>query len=164
MLILAVIPWITLLVLRVSPALLGFTRKGALAMFGWGMLAGAVWRGISLGINTLWVVGATRLSNGAAAWVTGVALVPTIEEIFFRGYLGRTLVSSLGRFWGIVLQAILFSLHPGHWVQGWPHLISIFGFGLLAGWLVSTRGGLWSALGAHAFANALPAMLHMVTS
>jgi membrane protease YdiL (CAAX protease family) len=46
-----------------------------------------------------------------------------------------------------------------HWAQGWLHLVSIFGFGLLAGWLVVKRGSVWSAWGAHAFANLLPSII-----
>jgi membrane protease YdiL (CAAX protease family) len=72
------------------------------------------------------------------------------------------LTTRVGRWKAIISQAVLFSLHPGHWAQGWPHLASILGFGLLAGWLVERRGSIWAAWGAHGFANVLPEILRSI--
>jgi membrane protease YdiL (CAAX protease family) len=158
-LVLALIPWVSLIVLRRRPSSLGYQRKRALADFGWGILAGAIWRGISLGFNSWYSGSVTKLGWGAASWLLALVWIPLVEETFFRGYLGRSLSSRFGRWPGIFFQAILFSLHPGHWSQGWPHLASIFIFGILAGWLVEHRGSIWPAWGAHAFANALPEIM-----
>jgi membrane protease YdiL (CAAX protease family) len=37
--------------------------------------------------------------------------------------------------------------------------VSIFGFGLLAGWLMHVRSSIWAPWGAHAFANLLPMLV-----
>lgn len=157
----AVIPWVTLLVIRQPPSKLGYTRYRAIAEIGWGMLAGAIWRGLSMLVNLWWQGGWTNVGWGVAGWLLILVWIPMVEETFFRGYIGRALASRFGKGFGIVVQTILFSLHPGHWVQGWLHLFSIFFFGLLAGWLVQKRGSIWAAWGAHGFANALPAMIEI---
>jgi membrane protease YdiL (CAAX protease family) len=149
----AVIPWITIFVLRRRPSSLGYVRERWLAEFGWGMIAGAIWRGLSMAISLAWLDGSALGLLGAFVWV------PLVEETFFRGYLGPALSARLGRWRGIILQALLFAMLPGHWPQGWPALAGIFAFGVLAGWLVETRRNLWIAWGAHAFANVLPSFL-----
>lgn len=157
--VLLVLPWITIGILRLSPRALGFSRARMLACFGWGMVAGGVWRLASLGLN-MWLQGgdgALGLSSGgvlaAAVWVPG------LEETFYRGYLGRGLQPRLGRWGAILVQAVLFCCYPGHWLQGMPHVISIFAFGVLAGWLVARTRSIWSAWGAHALANLIPLLL-----
>jgi membrane protease YdiL (CAAX protease family) len=158
-LVLALIPWVTLVVLRWRPSTFGFRRRRALADFGWGILAGAIWRAASLGFNYLYEGNVTELGWGLGSWILALVWIPLVEETFFRGYLGRSFSAHIGRWPGIIIQAILFSLHPGHWTQGWPHLASIFIFGILAGWLVERRGSIWPAWGAHAFANILPQIM-----
>lgn len=158
-LIVAFIPWVTLLVFRRPISAFGFTRRLALYSLVWGVFMGAVWRGLSLGFNT-WVQGEwTRLGWGIVTWLAAIILIPIVEETFFRGYLSRALVKKIGTWPGILVQALLFTLHPGHWIQGWPHLLSIFAFGLLAGWLIDRYGSIWAPIGAHAFANVLPEIL-----
>lgn len=148
-----VIPWVTILVLRRRPSALGYLRERWLAELGWGMAAGAAWRGLSMALNLAWLGGSVTGLFGAIVWA------PLVEETFFRGYLGRALSARLGRWSGILLQATLFAALPGHWAQGWLALAGIFGFGVLAGWLVEARRNLWIAWGAHAFANVLPSLL-----
>lgn len=160
-LVLLVLPWVTLLVLRQSPSALGYTLDRMLAEFGWGMVAGGVWRGLSMGFNLWWQGGWTNIGWGVGYWLGGVVLVPLVEETFFRGYLGRALAPRVGRWPAIIIQAVLFSLHPGHWAQGYLHLVSIFIFGLMTGWLVEKRGSIWAAWGAHGFANVLPGIMRI---
>ncbi len=161
-LVLALIPWVTLLVLRLPARLLGYRYHRAPAEFGWGMVAGGIWRAFSLCLGLLWLQGRTQLGWGMGAWIAALIWVPLVEETFFRGYLCRALAGRIGRWPAIFLQAMLFSLHPGHWAQGLPNLISIVGFGLLSGWLVEKRDSIWPAFGAHAFANGLPEILRML--
>jgi membrane protease YdiL (CAAX protease family) len=155
----ALTPWATILVLRRSPSALGYVRRRAIAEYGWGMLAGAVWRGASMALGAAWLrVGEAPLPSLGAV-VAGLVWVPLVEETFFRGYLGSALSARLGKPAGITIQAVLFTLQPGHWAQGWPALAGIFAFGLLAGWLVEARRTIWIGWGAHGFANVLPSLL-----
>lgn len=153
------IPWITLAVTRSPIAALGFTRAQIVRAFGWGMVVGGFWRIISILINFM----AVDLGAGLAGWlpmfIGGVIWVPLVEETFFRGYLLRPLMHDLGRWTGILIQALLFCLHPVHLSQGVLALISVFGFGLIAGWIQDRFGSLWAAWGAHAFANILPLLV-----
>ncbi len=156
--VLAALPWITLVVLRASPKALGYARRRAVLDYGWGMVAGGIWRGLSLALN-LSAASSADVLGWPGTLLAGLVWIPLVEETFFRGYLGRALVRRLGPFAGIVVQAVLFTLTPVHWAQGGLHLISIFGFGLVAGWLTEARRTLWSAWGAHGFANVLPWLL-----
>lgn len=160
-LVLLAVPWVTLAVLRKGPGVFGYRRQRALAEYGWGVLAGAVWRGLSMTLNAHWLGG---LGWSGAEMTIGLVWVPLVEETFFRGYLGRALASRLGALPGVLIQAVLFTLQPAHWSQGWPALVSIFTFGLLAGWLCQARRSIWGAFGAHGFANILPAVLSGLAS
>jgi membrane protease YdiL (CAAX protease family) len=152
------VPWATLLILRKPIACLGYSRAQLLRSFGWGMVAGGIWRVLSLSFNFWW----TNLGDRSIQWaplVGALVWVPLVEETFFRGYLGRTLSRTIGTWQGNLIQAVLFTLHPVHWSQGALSLMSVLGFGLIAGWLQLRFNSIWSAWGAHAFANLLPLLL-----
>ena len=156
---LILLPWVTLLITRRSPAVFGYTRERAVARYGWGMVAGGVWRGLSMGFNILMLRPPVSLGSTWTQLISSLILVPFVEETFYRGYLGRSLAVKLGRWPGIIIQAGLFTLYPLHSNQGWPAVVSIFGFGILSGWLVERTGSIWIGWGAHGFANILPALL-----
>lgn len=147
-------PWMALAWTGSSPAALGYNRRHLLLHLGWGAVAGSLWRLASLLFNLL-VLGWRPAETEAWAWVSALVWVPFLEETFFRGYLGRSLMLHIGAWPGILVQAVLFTFQPYHLGQGWPGLIGIFGFGLLAGWLVHKRASIWPAWGAHAMANVL---------
>lgn len=160
-LIIAVLPWGMLLLFRQRPTVFGYTRERGLVTFAWGMLAGAIWRGLSMAF-LYWV----QRDGAQIGWqFTGLRLVgmlfwiPFVEETFFRGYLGVALMCKFGRWPGILIQAILFSLHPAHWSQGFFDVLSIFFFGILSGWLYDHYRSIWAPWGAHALANILPNIL-----
>ena len=153
-LIIAVLPWVTLLLFKKTPVVFGYTRKRLPVIFGWGMVAGAVWRGLSMGFLYSTQIGWNT------AWLFGMIIwIPFVEETFFRAYLGGGLARIFGRWPAIILQATLFSLHPAHWSQGWLDVISIFSFGILSGWLYHRFQSIWAPWGAHALANFLPYFL-----
>lgn len=76
------------------------------------------------------------------------------EEIFFRGYLTQA-VGSLGAGpWpAIVVSSLVFALLHG--TQNLPLFLNRFAFGLLAGLLAWTTGGLEAPIAAHVVNNAL---------
>ncbi len=154
----ALLPWATILALRRSPVDFGYTRRRALAEYGWGMVFGGVWRGASMAFNQWYLFGRALGPEGLGI-ALAVVLVPLVEETFYRGYLARSLASRYGVWVAVIVQATAFTLHPTHWLQGWPAVLSIFLFGLLAGWLVLARNSIWIALGAHSFANVLPEII-----
>lgn len=153
------LPWATLIVLRKPIESLGYQQKDFLRILGWGVVAGGLWRLVSIVFNLWWVdLGALNL-----AWISrflgAIVWIPLVEETFFRGYLGRAFSKGIGVWPGILLQALLFTLQPVHWNQGGIALLSIIGFGLLAGWLQQHWDSIWSSWGAHAFANLLPLLI-----
>jgi membrane protease YdiL (CAAX protease family) len=158
-LVLFLLPWATLVVTRTSVNKLGYRQTQFLRTFGWGMVAGGIWRIFSVLIN-LWVI---RLGGNELNWISSIMgaiiWVPLVEETYFRGYIGRALSNSIGLWPGIVTQALLFTLQPVHLSQGYLALISVFVFGVLAGWIHTRFDSIWSAWGAHAFANFLPLLI-----
>ena len=157
-----VIPWATLIVLRRSPTVYAYRSDRAGLNYAWGVLAGAIWRGVSMFFNYRIIHAGSVPLGGISMLFAGLIWVPFVEETFFRGYLGKTLNANLGPAKGITLQAILFTFQPVHWQQGWLALISIFAFGLLAGWLVERWDSIWAGWGAHGFANVLPGFLRLL--
>lgn len=156
-----VIPWATLIVLRRSPAVFAYRSEGAGSNYAWGVLAGAIWRGLSMLLNYRIIYAGSVPLEGVGMLFFGLIWVPFIEETFFRGYIGKTLNANIGPAKGILLQAVLFTFQPVHWVQGWPALISVFVFGIAAGWLVERWDSIWAGWGAHGFANVLPGILRL---
>ena len=114
--------------------------------------------------------GLARLSAGAGAvWLTfrvlgAVVTVPLAEELAFRGYLLRKLISSdfrsvaFDRFtWLSFLgSSVLFGALHGRWVAG---IVA----GMLFALAARHRGRFSDAVYAHAIANALIAVLVLTT-
>lgn len=99
--------------------------------------------GLGEGALLLWIV--TRIAGT-------VALVPLIEELFFRGYI-LTRLDRGGLAWRVAALAVssaLFGLMHGRW---WDAALAGLVFGLLALW----RGRLADAVWAHVAANAVVA-------
>ena len=143
-----------------------------------GLLGGVSWAGVAVGVVAfgLWVAlepasstaGRSLASTvqglpGGRSWawialriVGSVAVVPLVEELAFRGYLTRRLVSvdfqsvSLGRLsWaGLLITSAAFGLLHGRWVAGML-------VGVLYGLAVARRGRLGDAVLAHAVTNGL---------
>ncbi|MGB2895054.1 MAG: CPBP family intramembrane glutamic endopeptidase [Anaerolineales bacterium] len=156
-----VIPWATLIVLRRSPTVFAYRGHRAGLNYAWGVLAGAIWRGLSMFFNYRIIHAGSVPVGGISVLFAALIWVPFIEETFFRGYLGKTLNANLGPAKGIFLQSVFFTFQPVHWQQGWLSLISVFVFGVIAGWLVERWDSIWAGWGAHGFANVLPGILRL---
>ncbi len=78
-------------------------------------------------------------------------ITPMSEELFFRGFIFRGLLTRFGPWGSIFVSAAIFSAF--HMSIGM--LIPIFITGSLLAWLYWRTGSLWAAIGAHAGQNAL---------
>ncbi len=151
-----------------------------------GMILNASWVGVVVGVLAfgLWVAlepastGAGRalastvgaMPGGRAwAWIAlrvigSVAIIPVVEELAFRGYLLRRLVSvefdsvSLARLaWlPLLVSSAAFGLLHGRWLAGML-------VGVMYGLAVYRRGKLGDAIVAHAVTNGLIAATVLVT-
>ena len=155
---------------------------GVLAWF-WPALRDRDWRASApallagLAVGVFWVIAApedstdafvlsqllTGLGEGALIiWILcrlvgTIALVPLIEELFFRGYVLVRLDRG-GMGWRLValgVSSALFGLMHGRW---WDAALAGLVFGLLALW----RGRLADAVWAHVMANAVVALVALM--
>lgn len=74
------------------------------------------------------------------------------EEVFFRGYLLQVIGSATGRAWlGVLGSSLVFALMHGS--QNPALFAHRFAFGMVAGWLVLSTGGLEAGIAAHVINN-----------
>ena len=102
-----------------------------------------------------------RVPWTASFWVymavSSFALVPIVEEIFFRGYVLGALNLLFERRTAILLSAVLFCAVHGQYLR--PDAFSVFNSamvlagGVVLAWLVYTTRSLVPAMAEHAFAN-----------
>jgi len=97
---------------------------------------------------------AILLTFQALAFVT-----PLGEEIFFRGFIFRGLMSKRSPWIAIAVSALVFSVFHLHFGV----MIPIFITGSLLAWLYWRTGSLWAPIGAHAAQNALAVGLHALS-
>lgn len=85
------------------------------------------------------------------AGVLVVIIGPILEEIFFRGFILRTLCDRAGLIFGSVVSAGLFAvLH-----MPWQNMIPVFILGLIINSMVIKSKSLWPAIGFHVLNNAI---------
>lgn len=80
-----------------------------------------------------------------------IAVAPVIEEVFFRGFLLRSLSNKMGIFYGSILTALLFALlhlQPSS-------IIPVFILGLIINSLVIKSKSIIPAIAFHVFNNAI---------
>lgn len=129
--------------------------------------AGGFWTGLSAGAALAVAAMIVAVPAGQAAWqldggtasawvrsvaVTGMALLPAAvaEELMFRGVPLVALSTAFGRVPAMLLLSVLFGL--GHLMNPGIGLLSILNIALAGLWLGAaffSRGGLWTATGAH---------------
>ena len=99
-----------------------------------------------------------ELARSPLGWLplslTLLLFAPLVEEIFFRGFIQRTLERKLGAARGILLTAALFAaFHLEPWRFG--HLLA---GGIVFGSFVHASRSLWAGIALHASANASGAL------
>ena len=77
------------------------------------------------------------------------AIVPFIEEFFFRGVLLGWLKDRIPVIPAVVFTALAFAAYH----QNWDYLFSLFAFGLILGWVFLRTKSLWPAILAHGAYN-----------
>jgi uncharacterized protein len=113
---------------------------------------------------------APLLQAPVSVWLLTLAQVffsPISEELLFRGFVLPQLNAHTGFWQANVLQAFLFTaMHWPNWlwVNGFqPWLVttslSVFGLGLLFGWLLRRTHSIWPPVAAHILNNFLTAFL-----
>lgn len=72
----------------------------------------------------------------ASFCLLAISLAPFFEELFFRGFLQPLFVRSLGKWFGILLTAILFGgLHAPEYSMAWQYALAVSLVGLALGWV-----------------------------
>jgi len=107
-----------------------------------------------------------QISIDVTSWqwyniLLGVPIAPLAEEILFRGFVLRKL-QGLARFWpaNLATAGLFMAIHWPYWLysQSWntgliPASLSVFGFGLLLGYLVRKTNSLWPSIVTHMLNN-----------
>lgn len=90
------------------------------------------------------------LSISVLAFIT-IIIAPFVEEIFFRGFLLRTLIKHHDIFLGSVLSAAIFAVFH----LQFQSIIPIFILGLIINSIVIRTKSIWPAIAFHMFNNAI---------
>jgi uncharacterized protein len=94
----------------------------------------------------------------AIAGILIVIIGPILEEIFFRGFILRTISDKTGLWWGSIISAGFFAiLH-----FPWANIIPIFILGLIINSMVIKSKSLWPAIIFHIFNNAIAFTLQLL--
>ena len=81
--------------------------------------------------------------------IVSTAIVPFIEEFFFRGLLLGWLKDRIPVIPAVIFSALAFAAYH----QNWDYLLSLFAFGLILGWVFLRTKSLWPAVLAHGAYN-----------
>ncbi|MBN1579124.1 MAG: CPBP family intramembrane metalloprotease [Anaerolineae bacterium] len=164
-------PLLALLQRHISLGELGFRNdlQGAWQFPGLLYLSGAIagigWRLCDLLITAQFPQTGTNWNKQTTliAFLNGLIVIPLVEEVFFRGFLQTGLQERIGHRWAIVVQALLFALHPVHLAQdGFQSALFVL-FGLVAGLIYDKTKSIYPLLAAHGVANVLPDLLHLLS-
>lgn len=93
----------------------------------------------------------TGITSLIIAGVMIVIIAPIVEEIFFRGFLLRSLSNKVGLIYGSIISASIFAIFH----LQLQNIIPIFILGLIINSIVIKSKSLWPAIGFHIFNNTL---------
>ena len=95
------------------------------------------------------------------AFITLVIMAPFAEELLFRGYFQGRATKKLGKFFGVIIVAIVFGLmhlvgvtETGIVLQ-WGAAADTFSLGIIAGVLRLLTGSIWASVVLHAIKNGI---------
>lgn len=113
--------------------------------------------GYQVNADLLEIFGTSKLEL-IIAFIVTVILAPLVEEIFFRGFLLRSLVDKVGVWPGTVLVAALFATFH----MQWQSVIPIFILGLIINYLMLRSRSIYPAILFHAFNNLIALILQIL--
>ncbi|HRJ73186.1 MAG TPA: CPBP family intramembrane metalloprotease [Terrimicrobiaceae bacterium] len=93
----------------------------------------------------------TELPARLALILTAVVVAPVSEEIIFRGYLYGVIRRYAGRWWAVVISAMLFAAIHGHL----PSLAGLFVLAVALSLIYEASGSLWTSILMHAAFNSM---------
>lgn len=133
---------------------LGFRLQKRWLHLALGLLGGFVF--ISLGSGILLLIGAISIQNvhfvptAQILWIVLFAMVAVNEETFARGYLLRALMESMGKYWALLISAIVFALlHGLNPNMSWIAMVNLLIAGILLGVYYIHFKNLWFSIGLH---------------
>ncbi|HUW05443.1 MAG TPA: CPBP family intramembrane glutamic endopeptidase [Williamwhitmania sp.] len=133
---------------------LGFRLRKRWSHLAFGLLGGFVF--ISLGSGILILLGAITIQDvhfipvSQLLWIVLFAMVAVNEETFARGYLLRALMESTGKYWALLISAIVFAgLHGLNPNMSWIAMINLLIAGILLGVYYIHFKNLWFSIGIH---------------
>ncbi|MFH1284601.1 MAG: type II CAAX endopeptidase family protein [Candidatus Peregrinibacteria bacterium] len=96
--------------------------------------------------------------NLVVAGIILVLVAPVLEEIFFRGFLLRSLTNKIGAIYGTVFTAVIFAIFH----MQWQSIIPIFILGLIINAMVIKTRSIWPGIYFHIFNNAIAFTLEIL--
>jgi len=133
---------------------LGFRLRKRWSHLAFGLLGGFVF--ISLGSGILILLGAITIQDvhfipvSQLLWIVLFAMVAVNEETFARGYLLRALMESTGKYWALLISAIVFAgLHGLNPNMTWIAMVNLLIAGILLGVYYIHFKNLWFSIGIH---------------
>jgi len=94
------------------------------------------------------------IANNLDIIITGIIVIiiaPFVEELFFRGFILRSLVNKTGTWIGSIITATFFALSHFQW----QNIIQLFILGIILNTIVIRKKSIISSFFFHAFVNAL---------
>ncbi|MBT7736955.1 CPBP family intramembrane metalloprotease [Candidatus Peregrinibacteria bacterium] len=97
-------------------------------------------------------------SSIIVAGIVAIALAPVVEEIFFRGFLLRSLSNQWGTLAGNLITAGIFALFH----MQWQNIIPIFILGIIINSITIRSKSIIPSIAFHAFNNAIAFILSVL--
>jgi uncharacterized protein len=99
-----------------------------------------------------------RLEDRLLLIGTALLIAPVAEELIFRGYIFGVLCRYVGKWWALVISALVFAAIHGHI----PSLAGLFALAITLTLVYQGTGSLWAAILMHSLFNAITVVFTLV--
>ncbi len=96
--------------------------------------------------------------NAVISIIVTVILAPVAEELLFRGVTLQKAKKIMPFLWANILQALMFGVYHGNWIQG----IYAFFLGMLLGYVAEQFHSIWASVLLHACVNGSAQLLSLI--